>query len=121
MRRTPYSNRVGLAERRADSVNSSLRSRAPLSLFALKQLLAFLANRRGPRLYRVKGLVRCSEREEAVLVQGMHDWLEIGPGPGPAPEVSELVLIGRDLDAEEALRGWRAAGGDGGAETDGGA
>ncbi|MEM7515887.1 MAG: GTP-binding protein, partial [Planctomycetota bacterium] len=60
-------------------------------------------------LLRVKGLLRCVGREETVVVQGMHDWLEIGPGEKTAPGTSRLVLLGLDLDEAELRRGFQAA------------
>jgi G3E family GTPase len=86
-----------------------LRSREALDLARLKMWLQFLANRRSHDLYRLKGILRCAGRPERVVVQGMYEWLELGPGAGPAPEESVLVLIGRDLDEAELERGWRAS------------
>ena len=83
-----------------------LRSRQPLDLDRLKMWLRFLATRRGQQLYRLKGILCCVDRPERVVVQGMHEWLELGPGEGSPPEESVLVLIGRDLDPTELERGW---------------
>lgn len=88
-----------------------LRSEGPLDLDRLKMWLQFLAKRRSHDLYRIKGILRCGGRLERVVVQGMYEWLELGPGDGPAPRESVLVLIGRDLDPAELARGWRACGG----------
>ncbi|MCA8980983.1 MAG: GTP-binding protein [Planctomycetes bacterium] len=86
----------------------ALESSAPLDLHRLKIWLQFLANRRGQDLLRVKGVLRCREHAAPVVVQGMYEWLELGPGPGVAPDVSRLVLIGRTLDRSELERGWSA-------------
>jgi len=86
----------------------ALESAAPLDLAKLKMWLQFLANRRGQELYRIKGILRCAGRAERVVVQGMYEWLELGPSEEPAPEVSALVLIGRALDRAELERGWAA-------------
>ncbi len=83
-----------------------LRSQRPLDLDRLKMWLRFLGTRRGQQLYRLKGILCCVDRPERVVVQGMHEWLELGPGEGPPPQESVLVLIGRDLDREELERGW---------------
>lgn len=83
-----------------------LRSPRPLDLDRLKMWLRFLGTRRGQQLYRLKGILSCVDRPERVVVQGMHEWLELGPGEGPPPDESVLVLIGRDLDPEELERGW---------------
>jgi G3E family GTPase len=87
----------------------ALRTSEPLDLARLKIWLQFLASRRGQDLYRIKGILRCEGRAERVVVQGMYEWLELGPGEGPAPEDSALVLIGRGLDRAELERGWAAA------------
>ncbi len=87
----------------------ALETDAPLDLARLKMWLQFLASRRGQDLYRIKGVLRCAGRPERVVVQGMYEWLELGPGEGPAPGTSALVLIGRGLDRAELERGWAAA------------
>ena len=93
-----------------DEVTSvALETDEPLDLARLKMWLQFLASRRGQDLYRLKGILRCEGRAERVVVQGMYEWLELGPGEGPAPETSALVLIGRGLDRAELERGWAAA------------
>lgn len=89
----------------------SLSSGNAIDFHALKVWLQFVCARRGPDLMRIKGLLRCRERTEQVVVQGMYDWLELSPGSEPAPEVSRVVLIGRDLDGQELERGWAACGG----------
>jgi G3E family GTPase len=86
----------------------ALRTRRSLDLHALKLWLAFVAGRRGQDLYRAKGLLRCADRAEPVVVQAMYEWLELGPGTGPLPEESRLVLIGDGLDGGEVRRGWEA-------------
>lgn len=88
-----------------------LRSAAPLALEPLKMFLQLLASRRDHELLRIKGILRCAGQPGAVVVHAVHQWLEIGPGPGAAPEVSTLVVIGRGLDAGMIQRGWAAAGG----------
>jgi G3E family GTPase len=102
--RSAHSHRSGVS-------TVALESSEPLELDTLKVWLQFLAARRGQELYRVKGILRCAGRPERVVVQAMYEWLELGPGEGPAPERSVLVLIGRDLDREELERGWQACGG----------
>ena len=83
-----------------------LRTEQPLDLHTLKLWLQFLASRRTHEIWRMKGILRCKDRDEAVVVQAGYQWLEIGPGEEAAPESSVLVVIGRDLDAEELQRGW---------------
>ena len=84
----------------------SLETERPLDLHRLKMWLRLLGAQRDHELLRIKGWLACVGRQEAVVVQGMHQWLEIGPGAGPAPERSALVLIGRDLDADRIRAGW---------------
>jgi G3E family GTPase len=86
----------------------ALRTTEPLDLAKLKIWLQFLGTRRSHELYRIKGILRCADRAERVVVQGMYEWLELGPSDEPAPEESALVVIGRDLDRAELERGWAA-------------
>lgn len=95
-------------EHASDVTSVALRSASALDLAKLKMWLQFLTNRRSHDLYRIKGILRCAERPEQVVVQGMYEWLELGPGDQAAPDESALVLIGRNLDREELERGWRA-------------
>ena len=85
----------------------SLESDEPLDLHRLKMWLRLIGAQRDHELLRVKGWLRCAGRSEPVVVQGMHQWLEIGPAAGEAPRRSALVLIGRDLDEEQLRTGWR--------------
>ena len=86
----------------------SLTSDEALDLHRLKIWLQFLANQRSHELWRLKGLIRCRDLPQAVLVQGVYQFLEIGPSEAEAPARSTLVLIGRELDAEQIQRGWDA-------------
>ncbi|MEQ8764542.1 MAG: GTP-binding protein [Planctomycetota bacterium] len=85
----------------------TLRSERPLDIHRLKMWLQFLAARRQHDLMRMKGILRCETLDTAVVAQSVYQWLELGPGDGPAPDVSTLVLIGRHLDRETIERGWR--------------
>ncbi len=87
-------------------VTVALQSERPIDLHALKIWLRHLSIRRDREIFRIKGVLRCSGRPEAVVVQAVHQWLEIGPGDMAPPAVSALVLIGRDLDIEELEAGW---------------
>ncbi len=89
----------------------ALRSTAALDFDALKIWLQFVSARRGHELYRLKGVLRCRGRDERIVVQGMYEWLELGPGERAAPAESVMVFIGKDLDAAELRRGWAACGG----------
>ena len=55
---------------------------------------------------RLKGILNCQSREQAVVIQGVYQWLEVRQAAGAPPAASVLVLIGRHLDAEELRRAW---------------
>jgi G3E family GTPase len=86
----------------------ALSARTPLDLHLLKMWLQFLAAKRDHELWRVKGILACADHPVPVVVHGVHQWLEIGPGRGRPPEESVLVLIGRGFDRAEIERGWAA-------------
>ncbi|MDP2316843.1 MAG: GTP-binding protein [Pseudomonadota bacterium] len=89
----------------AGIVTASLRGGA-IDLARLKMYLQFVASRRGWEVLRLKGIFRCPGVATAVVAQGVHQWLELGPGAMPPPEESALVVIGRGIDVEELRRGW---------------
>ncbi|MEM6674899.1 MAG: GTP-binding protein [Planctomycetota bacterium] len=74
--------------------------------------LEFLAKRRSHELMRAKGILRPSSGGGALVVQGVYQWIEATLDDVEPPEISRLVIIGRDLDRDEILRGWRAIGGE---------
>jgi G3E family GTPase len=84
----------------------TLRMDAPLDLNRLKLWLLFIVKRRSHELMRFKGILRCQNQAAAVIVQGVYQWVELRQGQEAAPEESVLVLIGRNLDAEELQREW---------------
>lgn len=86
----------------------SYRSPEPLELSRIKMYLQFIAARRGWEVLRIKGIFRCRGMAEAVVAQGVYQWLELGPGGMPPPEQSGLVVIGRNIDLGELDRGWQA-------------
>ncbi len=88
---------------------SVLRSERPLERHSLELWLRFLTQRRTHQLLRLKGILAVGQG--ALAVQGVHQLLELVPHPGPPPAISELVVIGLDLDTAELERGWVAAGG----------
>jgi G3E family GTPase len=79
-----------------------------VDLPALKMFLQFVATRRGAEVLRLKGVFRCRGHHNAVVAQGVYQWLELGAGAMPAPEQSVAVVIGRGLDSEAIQRGWAA-------------
>jgi G3E family GTPase len=85
----------------------TLRATAPLDLKRLRVWLVFLTKRREHDLMRLKGILRCQQHDEVVIVQGVYKWVSLHKGQGRAPDESVLVLIGRHLNAEEIRREWR--------------
>ena len=55
---------------------------------------------------RLKGILNCQSREQAVVIQGVYQWLEVRQEAGEPPAESVLVLIGRHIDTEEIRREW---------------
>jgi G3E family GTPase len=55
---------------------------------------------------RLKGILNCQSHDQAVVIQGVYQWLEVRQGAGEPPAESALVLIGRYLDKEELSREW---------------
>jgi G3E family GTPase len=89
----------------AGVVTASFRGGA-IELTRLKMYLQFVASRRGGEVLRLKGIFRCPGIATAVVAQGVHQWLELGPGELAPPAESALVVIGRGMDVEELRRGW---------------
>jgi len=92
----------------------SLEASRPLDIHRLKMWLRFVAARRVHEIWRLKGMFHCVGLSQAVVAQGIYQWLEFGPADRPPPERSILVLIGRDLDEVELRRGWGLVTGDSG-------
>jgi G3E family GTPase len=55
---------------------------------------------------RLKGILNCQAHAQAVVIQGVYQWLEVRQEAGTPPAASVLVLIGRGLDTEELSRAW---------------
>ena len=68
--------------------------------------LLSVSTRRSHELMRLKGILNCQSHDQAVVIQGVYQWLEVRQGAGEPPAASALVLIGRHLDAEELRRAW---------------
>ena len=84
----------------------ALRAEAPMDLSRLTRWLLCLSTRRSHELMRLKGILNCQSHDQAVVIQGVYQWLEVRQEAGTPPAVSVLVLIGRHLDAEELRRAW---------------
>jgi G3E family GTPase len=72
----------------------------------LTRWLLGVSRRRGHDLMRLKGILKCQSHDQAVVIQGVYQWLEVRQGAGEPPAESALVLIGRHLDEEELSREW---------------
>ena len=92
-----------------DVTHLAFETGAEVDLGRLKLFLQFVAARRTWSLIRLKGLFRCQDQARAVVAHGIYQWLELGPADLPRPDRSQLVLIGRGLDAAELGRAWTAA------------
>jgi G3E family GTPase len=86
----------------------ALRTSALIDIHRLKMWLQFIAKDRSHELLRLKGIFNCEGFDRAVVVQGVYQWLELGPGEGTPPAESILVIIGRDLNVDQIERGWAA-------------
>jgi G3E family GTPase len=84
----------------------ALRAEAPMDLQRLTTWLLSLSTRTSHELMRLKGIVQCQSQAQAVVIQGVYQWLEVRRQAGQPPAASAMVLIGRHLDAEALRRGW---------------
>lgn len=84
----------------------AFRAEAPMDLQRLTRWLLSLSKRMSNELMRLKGILNCQSHDQAVVIQGVYQWLEVRQGAGEPPAASALVLIGRHLDAEELRRAW---------------
>lgn len=84
----------------------ALRAESPMDLPRLTRWLQSVSTRRSHELMRLKGILHCQSHAQAVVIQGVYQWLEVRQEAGEPPAASALVLIGRHLDAEELHRGW---------------
>ena len=84
----------------------ALRAEAPMDLQRLTRWLLSLSTRRNHELMRLKGILHCQSHAQAVVIQGVYQWLEVRQQAGEPPAASALVLIGRHLDAEDLRHAW---------------
>jgi G3E family GTPase len=84
----------------------TLRAEAPIDLHRLTRWLLSVSTRKSHELMRLKGILNCQSHDQAVVIQGVYQWLEVRQEAGALPVASVLVLIGRHLDAEEIRRAW---------------
>ena len=84
----------------------ALRAEAPMDLPRLTRWLLLLSQRMSHELMRLKGILNCQSHDQAVVIQGVYQWLEVRQEAGEPPAASALVLIGRHLDEAELRREW---------------
>ena len=77
-----------------------------MDLCRLKMWLRLLSTRMSHELMRLKGILNCQSHDQAVVIQGVYQWLEVRQEAGEPPAESAMVLIGRYLDEEELRREW---------------
>lgn len=90
----------------------ALRSAAPLDELKARLWLDGAVRLLGPRLIRFKGFLHLADRPWRGVLQGVYDLYEVEAGPPWSegePRVTEIVFIGRDLDAAFLRRGLEAA------------
>jgi G3E family GTPase len=85
-----------------------LRAKAPIDLQRLTRWLASLSTGGSHELMRLKGILHCQSESQAVVIQGVYQWLEVRRQAGEPPATSALVLIGRHLDAAALRQAWDA-------------
>ncbi len=77
-----------------------------MDLPRLKMWLLALSTRTSHELMRLKGILNCQSHDQAVVIQGVYQWLEVRQKAGEPPATSALVLIGRHLDEAALSREW---------------
>jgi len=94
-----------------DVCTVSLELDTPLDGDATAAWLTALLRIQGEDLFRTKGILHVRGMEERFVIQAVHMMLDGGPDRPWAPEedqTSRLVFIGRDLDREALLAGFRS-------------
>src|SRR5215813_10712791 len=84
----------------------ALRAEVPMDLHRLTRWLLGLSTRKSHELMRLKGILNCQSHGQAVVIQGVYQWLEVRLAEPPPPAASVLVLIGRHLDEGTLRREW---------------
>jgi G3E family GTPase len=77
----------------------------------LNEWISTLQQTRGPDLYRLKGILSIEGRPRRYVFQGVHmllDGQEDRPWGEDEPRVSQMVLIGKNLDRAELEAGFRS-------------
>ena len=80
-----------------------------LDLHLFQEWLSILLQERGADLYRYKGILAISGQKDPIVLQGVHMLMTSDPGqPWTGPRRSQLVFIGRNLDREALIAGFRS-------------
>ena len=85
-----------------------LREEIPLERMRFQYWLQNLLDTKGQDIFRFKGVLNIQGRDERVVAQGVHMISTMAvdrPWEDDEPRVSEMVFIGRNLDAEELRSG----------------
>ena len=92
-----------------ESVTSvGLQEEVPLERMRFQYWLQNLLDTKGQDIFRFKGVLNIQGRDERVVAQGVHMISTMAvdrPWKPDEPRVSEMVFIGRNLDAEELRSG----------------
>jgi G3E family GTPase len=85
-----------------------LREEVPLERMRFQYWLQNLLNTKGQDIFRFKGVLNIKGRDERVVAQGVHMLSTQAvdrPWEAGEPRISEMVFIGRNLDADELRSG----------------
>jgi G3E family GTPase len=80
----------------------------PVNPKRFESWIASVQKEQGTRLYRLKGFVNFEDRDDRIVLQGVHmslDASSLGPW-GDRPRRTQLVFIGRDLDTDSLRSGF---------------
>ena len=86
----------------------TLRADSPMDLPRLIQWLQRVSTQTRHELMRLKGILSCAGQDQAVVIQGVYQWLEVRQDAGGLPASSVLVMIGRHLDEDTLRHEWAA-------------
>ncbi len=86
----------------------ALSSAWPIELSRLQAWLRSMVDDPNIDIMRIKGIVRCPQYAEAVIVQGVYQWFDMRLAESCGPQDSILVVIGRGLNREAIRQGWSA-------------
>ncbi len=81
----------------------------PANLTRLDEWMGGLLNSKGQDIYRMKGVVNIADYDNRFVFQGIHMMFDGKPDRpwGDQPRKTQIVFIGKNLDREEILSGFR--------------